>query len=696
MKLAKIHLLHTFAITIFLLLLGFYSRAQDNIYVQVKIFDLNLTPFPNLEITIDDFKPTKTDSKGICFLSLPKASLPPSKIAISDQNLEAESWNYSKGILEIIVRERKYQTFKFKIVDHKSNLPIVGIEVVPGIEDPHPLVTDVDGSFSLVIPKTVEFRLDNFFKLSGYKIIRSELNGNLGLLTVERVLTEEFFDSAENSSQISQQKIVTNGATLNPDKPKVQQKTLEDIEINDLDSINSLTVLFTLIKNLDFQEMDSVTKIKLDKKFYELSRLNTLSSLLATPALELINDSSIINDDLLLLIEKIQNEGSLLDNFRDEFEVATNKIKIKLGDGGEKLSLDERQLLLQLIMNLKELLRKNEERFYRNNKYYRDEIENLQNQLSNIIDLEDKLIESEEAQKKFKQQLIYISLTLAALIGFAFLLIYLLRIFISQRNELMSANNEIEAINNNLAGIVDEKTKSMEQINKELDTFIYKSSHNLRRPITSIKGLANLAKLTLNNEGIMLFEKVTDVSNDMEKMIDKLSMMNFINQPTGYNRIDFEQLIQKIEKHYSEQIKGSNILFKWDIKLAHDFKSYPSVVELIVQNLVENAFFYCQYTNKKQPAVEICIDLDPSEKNLILSVQDNGCGIDPEYQEKVWNMFFVANIASKGNGLGLYITKKAVESLKGTITLDTKVGTYCNFDIVLPLDYADSEDSLIS
>jgi signal transduction histidine kinase len=442
--------------------------------------------------------------------------------------------------------------------------------------------------------------------------------------------------------------------------------------------------------------MDSVTKIKLDKKFYELSRLNTLSSLLATPALELINDSSIINDDLLLLIEKIQNEGSLLDNFRDEFEVATNKIKIKLGDGGEKLSLDERQLLLQLIMNLKELLRKNEERFYRNNKYYRDEIENLQNQLSNIIDLEDKLIESEEAQKKFKQQLIYISLTLAALIGFAFLLIYLLRIFISQRNELMSANNEIEAINNNLAGIVDEKTKSMEQINKELDTFIYKSSHNLRRPITSIKGLANLAKLTLNNEGIMLFEKVTDVSNDMEKMIDKLSMMNFINQPTGYNRIDFEQLIQKIEKHYSEQIKGSNILFKWDIKLAHDFKSYPSVVELIVQNLVENAFFYCQYTNKKQPAVEICIDLDPSEKNLILSVQDNGCGIDPEYQEKVWNMFFVANIASKGNGLGLYITKKAVESLKGTITLDTKVGTYCNFDIVLPLDYADSEDSLIS
>ena len=77
------------------------------------------------------------------------------------------------------------------------------------------------------------------------------------------------------------------------------------------------------------------------------------------------------------------------------------------------------------------------------------------------------------------------------------------------------------------------------------------------------------------------------------------------------------------------------------------------------------------------------IRLDEDD-NLCISIRDNGYGIPPDYHEKIWDMFLVANDQSHGNGLGLYITKKAVESLHGTITLNTKYGKYCEFNLVLP------------
>lgn len=654
--------------------------AQDNLNVQIKVFDLQLNPVPNLELVIDELEPTKIGNNGIGFKSIINTSLPPSKIEILNSKLEAESWNYSKGTLEIIVRENKSRQVIIKVLNKGDETPLSNVKLHAKSLPDEQLITNSAGIISLDIPNATSIITPEFFTIDGYNISAQTFNEEGGVLLAEKLISENIIDQTAQVDDISP-----------PEKNEMRQviKKQElkyELGLDQIDSIKSLTVFFALMKKLDFDEIDTLRKKKIDDKFYELSRLNTLSSVLSTSAIELINDSSIVNDDLLVLIEKIEYEAELLGMFRDEFESAASQIKLKLADGGINLSIDERQVVIQLIMNLKELLRRNEEQFYINNAYYKTEINNLHAQLSDILELEDQLIESEESKRKYKEQLIYTSLTLSALIGLVLLLVFLIRIFSSQRKELQSANDEIEKINNNLEGLVEEKTASLEKINYELDTFLYRSSHNLRRPITSIQGLANVAAISLDEEGISLFEKVTKTSGEMELMIDKLGMMNFINQPTDFGLINFEEIYDKVKSKYAQQIEKSDIEIDCNCQKDLNFKSYPLVVEIIIRNLFENAVLFSRFTTSDQPQIKITVKKARSNNDIYVSIHDNGCGIDKEIRNKIWEMFFIGNVASEGNGLGLYITKKAVESLNATISLKTKSMAYCQFDVVFPYD----------
>ena len=92
----KYHLFFAIAFSIFT-----HAHGQEGVVnVQVKVYDLELNPYPSIGIVINNLSTFKTDEKGKAFTTVPKASLPPTSIEISDNKLEAESWNYSKGILE--------------------------------------------------------------------------------------------------------------------------------------------------------------------------------------------------------------------------------------------------------------------------------------------------------------------------------------------------------------------------------------------------------------------------------------------------------------------------------------------------------------------------------------------------------------------------------------------------------------------
>jgi len=99
---------------------------------------------------------------------------------------------------------------------------------------------------------------------------------------------------------------------------------------------------------------------------------------------------------------------------------------------------------------------------------------------------------------------------------------------------------------------------------------------------------------------------------------------------------------------------------------------------------VENALFFSSLARERRPKIQIMASVE--KNNLFLSVYDNGVGIDDETRIKLWTMFFVGHERSKGNGLGLYIVMKSIQTLNGKIDLETDAGSFTRFSVNIPIN----------
>ncbi len=107
--------------------------------------------------------------------------------------------------------------------------------------------------------------------------------------------------------------------------------------------------------------------------------------------------------------------------------------------------------------------------------------------------------------------------------------------------------------------------------------------------------------------------------------------------------------------------------------------SYPAMVKIIIENLIENAIHFAGF---ERPFVVIRASVH--EEAAVIEVEDNGQGIMEEYKPRIFEMYFRANEHSKGNGLGLYIAKKAIEKLSRHIFFRSKHGAGSSFTVELP------------
>jgi len=116
-----------------------------------------------------------------------------------------------------------------------------------------------------------------------------------------------------------------------------------------------------------------------------------------------------------------------------------------------------------------------------------------------------------------------------------------------------------------------------------------------------------------------------------------------------------------------------------DVNVKNSFYSYPAMVKIIIENLLENAILFCRIEG---PVIDLKVEFQKNE--LILTFKDNGQGIGQEYQSRIFDMYYRANQNSKGNGLGLYIVKKAIEKLNGDIQFSSIAGEGSEFVVHLP------------
>ncbi|GAB1444870.1 MAG: HAMP domain-containing histidine kinase [Cyclobacteriaceae bacterium] len=242
-----------------------------------------------------------------------------------------------------------------------------------------------------------------------------------------------------------------------------------------------------------------------------------------------------------------------------------------------------------------------------------------------------------------------------------------------------------------LKKLVKKRTEELEKTNKELklrndelDRFVYSASHDLSSPLKSILGLIKVAKME-NPEAQQLQYLIM-----MKKSVDKLE--SFIEEVIQYSRnarlpikhecFQFKQFALDILLNYQYINDYNKITFEIEDTTGEPITTDGMRLRIILNNLISNAIKFHRTDLNEKPKVKITRLIESN--NDVISVEDNGRGIESEYLDKVFEMFFRGTETMPGSGLGLYILKEIVNKLNGEIRVKSEVGKGTAFVIALP------------
>lgn len=252
-----------------------------------------------------------------------------------------------------------------------------------------------------------------------------------------------------------------------------------------------------------------------------------------------------------------------------------------------------------------------------------------------------------------------------------------------QNNVLEKQYEEIVNINTSLEKIIHERTFKLKEALHDLDTFLYESSHALRRPISSILGLLQVIKMESNPDlRAELSLRLEDTVKGMDNMLQKLIFINTINQEYDFDEeVNFAEAINTAKTKHEKLLREKDIQFTISPQV-ESIKSSQHLIYVILDNLLENAFVFAETSGRKQSKVEVSTAREGD--NILLTITDNGIGIPAHCQDRIFDLFYRASMMSMGNGLGLYMVKKVVERLHGFIEVHSEERNFTTFKITIP------------
>ena len=637
---------------------GYFSPTfgQEKNLVQVRAFDNTLTPAGKEALSINGKEFITLNSAGVGFIELLDNELPPKTITINSPTLEVESWHYSKGVIEVIIRAKNYKVISLRFIGpDKRPLKNVGITFYG--DAVHTGVTNDQGVLELNLSLKEKIASKSQFNIKAYEVVAMSLQGKNKTVEVAPIKA-----NSDNSASV-----------------------FHDFDLKDLDSIQSLTAFYAIFKKYPIASLDENMKKKIDEKFKALinSANNSSANFIGS-----ISDSSLVDDDIKNLMAQAQAENLTLDEWRKAFDKKIALINKKIEDGVEKLSESETKRLLREISELENILAANERKFYRNLTDYKSILGALKDHLLDVKDLEKKLYLS-EAQRNEQNELFQKGLTTIIILVISFSLLAIVFIYFSlelkrKQKQLMVANDSIQKINAGLETTVQERTLSLKQALDEMDLFLYRASHDLRGPIVSILGLCNVAKHASRDESVEIFERTAQTALKMDRILRRFQLMNEITHPQNATQFNLVEIIRTVKTKFQHTLDDQHVSFTIDAPNVLVLTSYPKLVEIILSSLIENALFYTSIKKDIQP--EISISIKNEGDNVSILIRDNGIGIDENVINSIWKMFYLGNHYSNGNGLGLYIAMKSVQALQGTISVQSEQHVSTEFKVTLPIE----------
>lgn len=256
----------------------------------------------------------------------------------------------------------------------------------------------------------------------------------------------------------------------------------------------------------------------------------------------------------------------------------------------------------------------------------------------------------------------------------------------SQNVRLQNSNLELESeVEERTRELVD-SNESLVKVNEEMDNFIYKTSHDIRGPLASLKGICNVAMMDVKDEAALDYLNKLDTSAaKLNAILSRLLIINQINHSIlTPEYIHFEDQIEEIFELERKKDLPPRIDITYQVEDGIKFRSDKEMAKIILENLIDNAIKFHNDSERISPFVRI--EIATEGKWISVKVIDNGIGIHKDSTDKIFQLFVRASERSDSGGIGLYLSKLATNKLGGTINVFTTPEGYTVFKVLFPPD----------
>lgn len=228
------------------------------------------------------------------------------------------------------------------------------------------------------------------------------------------------------------------------------------------------------------------------------------------------------------------------------------------------------------------------------------------------------------------------------------------------------------------------QVRQLESANRELDSFSYTVSHDLRQPLRAVQGYAEMLlddyREQLDENGRELLDQVSESAEKMNALInDLLSFSRFSRQNIEKQTVNVRELVTSVWESLKDDASKVRVDFR--VGELPRAEGDESMIRQVFVNLLSNALKFSR--NCEAPVVEV--GSYPSEKGSVYFVRDNGAGFDMAYVDKLFNIFKRLHRQEEyeGTGVGLAIVQRIVHRHGGDIWAESKVGEGATFFFTL-------------